>query len=95
MRTRTTQLSIGQIVKSRAGRDKGIVFLVYEIVDDEYVLVVDGKHRKIDKPKKKKQKHLTVYDTVLTDLSYRKDNDIKISNSFIRKLLEPFQPAEQ
>lgn len=88
------QLSIGQIVKSRAGRDKGGVFLVYEIVDSEYVLLVDGKLRKIDNPKKKKQKHLTVYNTVLSDLIYRKDNDIKITNSYIRKLLAPFQPEE-
>ena len=86
------QLSIGQIVKSRAGRDIGEVFLVYEIVDAQYVLLVDGKRRKIDKPKKKKQKHLTVYNTVLSDLSYRRDNDIKITNSCIRKLLAPFQP---
>ena len=71
----TIQLSIGQIVKSRAGRDKGGVFLVYEIVDNEYVLLVDGKLRKIDNPKKKKQKHLTVYNTVLSDLIYRKDNE--------------------
>ncbi|MDI9501925.1 MAG: hypothetical protein GX291_06490 [Tissierellia bacterium] len=90
----TIQLSIGQIVKSRAGRDKGGVFLVYEIVDNEYVLLVDGKLRKIDNPKKKKQKHLTVYNTVLSDLIYRKDNDIKITNSYIRKLLAPFQPEE-
>ncbi len=88
------QLSIGQIVKSRAGRDKGGVFLVYELVDNEYVLLVDGKLRKIDNPKKKKQKHLTVYNTVLSDLIYRKDNDIKITNSYIRKLLAPFQPEE-
>lgn len=95
MHTDSLQLSIGQIVKSRAGRDKGDVFLVYEIVDAQYVLLVDGKRRKIDNPKKKKQKHLTVYNTVLTDLSYRRDNDIKITNSFIRKLLDPFQPAQE
>ncbi len=68
--------------------------MVYEIVDNEYVLLVDGKLRKIDNPKKKKQKHLTVYNTVLSDLIYRKDNDIKITNSYIRKLLAPFQPEE-
>ncbi len=86
----TNNISIGQIVKSRAGRDKGNIFLVLDIIDDRYVLVVDGDLRKLDKPKKKKVKHLIVYNTVLTELKEKVDNNIKINNAYIRKLLEPF-----
>ncbi len=50
----TSDLSIGQVVKSRAGRDKGRVFLVLEILDDKHVLVVDGDLRRLEKPKKKR-----------------------------------------
>lgn len=86
----TENIMLGQVVKSQAGRDKGKVLLILEILDIEYVLVVDGDLRKIDNPKKKKVKHLTVYNTVLPDFIYKLDNNIEINNAYIRKLLEPF-----
>ena len=89
----TEDITTGQVVKSRAGRDKGNIFLVLRVVDDKHVLVVDGNLRKMDKPKKKKVKHLTVYNTVLPELKYKLDNDIKINNAYIRKLLEPFNKS--
>ena len=51
-------ITIGSVVYSRAGRDEGNFFIVYGIVDDSYVLLVDGDIRKLDKPKKKKLKHV-------------------------------------
>ncbi|MCF6461692.1 KOW domain-containing RNA-binding protein [Clostridium sp. Cult3] len=86
----TSDITVGQVVKSRAGRDKGNIFLVLNIVDEDHVLIVDGDLRKLDNPKKKKIKHLTVYNTVLPELKYKLDNDLKINNAYIRKLLEPF-----
>ena len=50
--------SIGRVVRSRAGRDKGRYALIVSIVDEEYVLVADGELRKFHAPKKKKLKHL-------------------------------------
>ena len=44
----------GQIVKSKSGRDKGDVFFVVEVIDDDYVLIADGDRRKSENPKKKK-----------------------------------------
>ena len=44
-------------------------------------------------PKKKKIKHLTVYNTVLKELEYKQENNIKINNAYIRKLLEPFSKS--
>ena len=46
------------IVMSKAGRDEGRSFVVIESLDDEYVLISDGKTHKVEKPKKKKRKHL-------------------------------------
>ncbi len=82
-------IAIGQVVKSRAGRDKGKIFLVIDIIDGENVFIVDGNLRKLDNPKKKKIKHLIVYNTILDELKYKLDNNIKINNAYIRKLLEP------
>ncbi len=49
----------GMLAKSKAGHDKGNVYVIYD-VDDTYVYLVDGKIRKIDNPKKKKIKHVQV-----------------------------------
>ena len=89
----TSDITVGQVVKSRAGRDKGNIFLVWSILDDAHVLIVDGDIRKLDNPKKKKVKHLTVYNTVLEELEYKQKNNIKINNAYIRKLLEPFSKS--
>ena len=51
-------LITGEIVLSRAGRDRGRAFVITEVRDTEYVLIADGRLRKIDRPKKKKRKHL-------------------------------------
>ena len=80
-----------QVVKSRAGRDKGRIFLIIDIIDDENVFIVDGDLRKLDNPKKKKIKHLIVYNTILNELKYKLDNNIKLNNAYIRKLLEPLK----
>lgn len=86
----TNDITIGQVVKSRAGRDKGRIFLVLDIIDDQYVLVVDGDLRKLDNPKKKKMKHLIVYNTLLPEIKFKLENNVKLNNAYIRKLLEPF-----
>ena len=49
--------SSGMIVYSKAGRDKGGVFIVLTI-EGEYVYLSDGKTRSLQKPKKKKLKHI-------------------------------------
>lgn len=86
-------ISIGQVVKSRAGRDKGRIFLVYNVINSQNVLIVDGDLRKLDNPKQKKIKHLIIYNTVLPELEEKLEGKIKINNAYIRKLLEPFNKS--
>ena len=68
----------GSIVYSKAGHDRGGMFLVLR-TDGEYAFLADGKVRKLDKPKKKKQKHLqktnlciVLDESVQTDAGIRK-----------------------
>ena len=49
----------GMLAKSKAGHDKGQLYVIYG-VDETYVYLVDGKIRTIDKPKKKKRKHVQI-----------------------------------
>ena len=57
------EFSVGQVVISKAGRDKGDMFIVYNI-EGEYLFLVDGKGRPLDNPKKKKIKHIQPTNTV-------------------------------
>lgn len=53
-----SEYCVGQLCYSKQGRDKDKVYIVYEIVDEDYILVVNGKDRTISNPKKKNKKHL-------------------------------------
>ena len=44
---------IGDIAVSTAGHDAGLILVVVAGIDDKYVLVADGKRRKLIAPKKK------------------------------------------
>ncbi len=81
-------LDIGQIVKSKAGRDKGKNFVVFDKIDAKHVLIVDGFLRRVDNPKKKRIKHLAKTNIISDEIRASILNDKKISNAFIRKELE-------
>ena len=48
----------GNVVFSKKGRDKGHMFVVLYTLDDDFVMVCDGDRRKVEKPKRKRRKHL-------------------------------------
>lgn len=50
---------IGMMAKSLAGHDKGKIYLVLD-ADENYVYLVDGKYRTLDRPKRKKKKHVQI-----------------------------------
>ena len=81
-------LSIGQIVISTAGRDKDYKFVVLCIIDDQYVYISDGDIRKLEKPKRKKIKHLRKLNYVDQAIKDKLESYEKLSNSEIRKLLK-------
>lgn len=50
---------VGMLARSKAGHDKGHVYVIFN-VDEAYVYLVDGMNRTMEKPKKKKKKHVQV-----------------------------------
>lgn len=50
-------MDIANLVQATAGREQGKYFFVLE-TDGEYLLLADGKSRRIEAPKRKKQKHV-------------------------------------
>ena len=57
MEPATSDIIVSDVVVSRAGRDQGKWFYVVD-ADDTYLFLVNGKDRPLDKPKRKKRKHV-------------------------------------
>lgn len=81
----TNHLSLGQVVRSTAGRDKGKLMVVVEIVDSQYVHVSDGDLRKLEKPKKKKIKHLAKTNHIISEIKELVEVGKLLNNAEIRK----------
>jgi len=82
---------IGCMVISLAGRDKGKLAAVVDVIDKNYVLIADGRIRKTDSPKKKKLKHLRIIAEVDVNL-IRLESD-KLTNRYIRERINEINKA--
>ena len=52
-----TTIATADVVSSTAGRDQGQLFYVMD-ADDQFVTLVNGRNRPVEKPKRKKRKHV-------------------------------------
>ena len=82
-------ISESDIVISLNGRDKDKRFFVLGI-EEEYVLLADGKGRRIEKPKRKKLKHVQFEAKSDCRVSEKIRNNEKISNSDLRRALAQY-----
>jgi ribosomal protein L14E/L6E/L27E len=78
---------VGRIVVSKAGRDAGRRFVVVKVIDDLYVEVADGDLRRVEKPKKKKIKHLDITDVTVEGVAEKLRSKGRITNAEVRKAL--------
>lgn len=81
------KLREGQLVISKAGRDKGRFFLIYKVEDEQRVYMVDGRLRTIDRPKLKKVKHLVFTNTRMED--FKREDDL--SDKDIREYIKAYK----
>lgn len=58
MEVNAVEIIQGTVVLSKAGHDRDGIFAVIGFADGNHALIADGKQRLIEKPKKKKLKHL-------------------------------------
>ena len=79
-------LIISDVVLSTTGRDKGKIFYVIGIEDD-MLLLANGKDRTLDKPKRKKQRHVQKVLRSETRVAVKLQNGDKVLNSDLRKEL--------
>ena len=80
-------IALGQIVISQAGRDTGKKFVVVGVIDDLFVEISDGSLRRVEKPKKKKIKHLKATDEKVQSIEEKLKSGARITNTEIRKAL--------
>lgn len=71
-------MKIGQIVYSKAGRDKGKVLTVIAN-GPKGAFVVDGKERPLERPKLKNLKHLSVTNYCLREEEYHSNKALRSS----------------
>ena len=79
---------LGKVVNSKAGRDMHRNFIVVGIISSEYVYISDGQLRKIEKPKKKKVKHLNFTETVAEEIRVIIISKKQVTNSKIKIFLK-------
>ena len=77
------------LIVSKAGRDKGQLCYVID-TDEQYVYLADGKSRKLEKPKRKKRKHVEQVPRTESRIAEKIRNGEKVLNSELRKELASF-----
>ena len=78
----------GMFATSKAGHDKGNVYFIIR-EDQEYVYLVDGKLRTLDKPKKYYKKHIQIIkDNRQLTLSIEEKE--QISNEAIKRAIKEY-----
>ena len=79
----------GDIVKAIAGREKGEIFIVYS-VNDKYAMLINGKSRPIENPKKKNIKHLFL----LCKSEYTSIDVQDLTNGLVIKYLKDYKSKD-
>lgn len=79
-------LCLGQFCYSKAGHDKGDLFLIIKIEND-FVYIANGKRRTIEKPKRKKIKHIQIINSVDTNIKDMLETEDYILDADLRKAI--------
>ena len=81
---------VGQIVYSKSGHDKGGIFVILS-VEGEYVYLVDGKNRSLEKPKRKKRNHIQPTKIISHSLQQKLNQKSYLLNADIVKVLREYK----
>ena len=81
---RISDFIISDVVRSTAGRDQGELFYVIG-TDPVYLFLANGKDRTLDKPKRKKRRHIQKVLRSETRVAEKLRNGDKVLNSELRR----------
>ena len=81
---RLSDINISDVVISTAGRDQGQLFYVV-VTDPVYLTLANGKDRTLEKPKRKKRKHIEKVLRSETRVAEKLRSGDKVLNSELRR----------
>lgn len=81
------EYSIGMFARSLAGHDKNKLYLISK-VDNEYVYLVDGVIRTVDKPKKKRKKHIQIDYQIMDLIKEKLEAKVELRNEDIKRAIK-------
>lgn len=81
-------ISIGQLVTSNAGRDQANIYLVVGIKANQYLLLANGRERKIQNPKQKNIRHVNVLKFIAQGVADKLQSGMKITDEEIRQAIK-------
>ena len=84
------EYQIGQVVYSKSGHDKGDVLMIHSI-SGEYLFLVDGRRRKLEKPKRKKKKHVQPTSYVEAEVAEKLQQKSYLLDAEVAKALKKYQ----
>lgn len=85
-----TDYKIGDFVTTKSGKDKEKIFIIIKC-ELEYVYLVDGFYRTINKPKKKNKKHLAALEGSDNNLTKKILNGGKVIDEEIKRAIKMFK----
>lgn len=84
---RPISAEIGRVCYSKRGRDQGRYFVIVDVIDDNYVLIADGVMRRLNKPKKKKLKHLSLKPIVIESIANKLKASEKVFDAELKSAI--------
>ena len=87
-------IATADVVSSTAGRDQGELFYVLE-TDDQFVTLVNGRNRPVEKPKRKKRKHVEKVLRSETRVAEKLRSGDKVLNGELRRDLASLSRSMQ
>ena len=83
------EIAKSDIVKSIAGRDTGKLFFVMD-TEGEFLVLADGKTRRLEVPKRKKRKHTVFVERRACRVAEKIRSEEKVTNSELRRTLAEY-----
>jgi ribosomal protein L14E/L6E/L27E len=81
------KFEVGMLAKALAGHDFGKLYVIIG-VDEGYVYLADGKIRTMEKPKKKRKKHVQLIKETQQVVVDKIRNNEKIQNEEIKRIIK-------
>lgn len=83
------------LVLSTAGRDKGKIFVVLSVEDENYVAICDGRMRKTGHPKRKKVKHLKALGRNNELIQQKLSRHCEVTNAEVRSAVKELMTQQR